>query len=146
MKGLHEDKSYHNLTVYREDVRVPPINGPYWTSNVNCVGTEDNLSQCDMVELGTVTSCENHHYAGVLCYDNEGMLTRTYIVEKDGNAESNIMAASTWFAEIIRIDNECEGQIGISVPRIIICHHEAMGGSRGGRPGGLKNLKWYRFP
>ena len=90
MKGLHEDKSYHNLTVYREDVRVSPINGPYWTSNINCVGTEDNLSQCDMVELGTVTSCENHHYAGVLCYDNEGMLTGntlTNIVEQDGNLQ-----------------------------------------------------------
>ena len=56
-------------------MRVSPINGPYWTSNINCVGTEDNLSQCDMLELGSVTSCENHHYAGVLCYDNEGMLT-----------------------------------------------------------------------
>ena len=35
-------------------------------------GLETRLSQCGKTELGTVTRCENRHYAGVICYDREG--------------------------------------------------------------------------
>ena len=53
---------------------MSPVNGPYWTSNINCDGTEENLGQCEKTELGMVTKCENQHYAGVLCYDREGII------------------------------------------------------------------------
>ena len=53
---------------------MSPLNGPYWTSNINCDGTEENLGQCEKTELGMVTECENKHYAGVLCYDREGTI------------------------------------------------------------------------
>ena len=53
-------------------MRLSVSNGPYWTSNINCNGTENRLADCEKTELGMVTKCESRHYAGVICYDREG--------------------------------------------------------------------------
>ena len=56
----------------REDIRESIVNGPYWTSDLNCTGTEEKLGDCGKTELGAVTTCESRHYAGVVCYDKDG--------------------------------------------------------------------------
>ncbi|XP_071095519.1 uncharacterized protein [Haliotis cracherodii] len=48
-------------------------NGPFWTSKMNCAGTENRLVDCSRTQLGKVTSCQNSHSAGVLCGDNVGI-------------------------------------------------------------------------
>ncbi|XP_067665056.1 scavenger receptor cysteine-rich type 1 protein M130-like [Haliotis asinina] len=59
-------------------------NGPFWTSKMNCAGTERRLSDCSRTQLGKVTSCQNSHSAGVLCGDNVGI----YYSLSDGGPEN----------------------------------------------------------
>ena len=59
------------LPVYRSSVTP----GPFWTSNVQCSGNEVRLSDCQLTELGTVNQCTSStSQAGVICFDNEGLL------------------------------------------------------------------------
>jgi hypothetical protein len=46
---------------------------PYWTTNVNCAGTEQRLRDCNM-EMGHVHQCNSGRGAGVLCTSNEGWI------------------------------------------------------------------------
>lgn len=47
--------------------------GPYWTSNVQCQGTEQKLADCQRTDFGKVTECDNVlSHAGLICFDNEG--------------------------------------------------------------------------
>lgn len=47
--------------------------GPYWTTNVTCHGNESSINQCSHVGFGNVKECKGKHYAGVLCFDREGI-------------------------------------------------------------------------
>ncbi|KAK3746952.1 hypothetical protein RRG08_030362 [Elysia crispata] len=47
--------------------------GPFWTSNVDCQGTESTLSDCQHDGFGEVSSCKSRHYAGVLCYEGSSL-------------------------------------------------------------------------
>lgn len=47
--------------------------GPYWTSNVQCQGTEARLADCQLTEFGEVTECKNVlSHAGVICFSDNG--------------------------------------------------------------------------
>ncbi|KAK3097126.1 hypothetical protein FSP39_006614 [Pinctada imbricata] len=50
--------------------------GPYWSSQFNCTGTEASLTECPHIGFGNVTECKDKHYAGVLCYDKDGVYYR----------------------------------------------------------------------
>ncbi|KAK3098541.1 hypothetical protein FSP39_020457 [Pinctada imbricata] len=50
--------------------------GPYWMTEVSCSGSERLLSECGYSRLGSVTECKSRHYAGVLCFDNQGLYYR----------------------------------------------------------------------
>ncbi|XP_021368435.1 deleted in malignant brain tumors 1 protein-like [Mizuhopecten yessoensis] len=68
--GYPNGMAYHH---YKSDLVFFEYSGPYWTSKVNCTGNESRLSECPHVALGQVKSCVNNSYAGVLCYNNDGI-------------------------------------------------------------------------
>ncbi|XP_052791481.1 deleted in malignant brain tumors 1 protein-like isoform X3 [Mya arenaria] len=51
-------------------------NAPFWTSQVNCTGNEQNFEECQKVKYGQVKDCIGRHYAGALCYQKFGVAYR----------------------------------------------------------------------
>lgn len=47
--------------------------GPYWISNVQCQGHEKSLQECQHTPAGSVNECSSFHYAGVFCFDDQGL-------------------------------------------------------------------------
>lgn len=47
--------------------------GPYWISNVQCQGQENSLQECQHTPVGEVTVCQSLHYAGVFCFNDQGL-------------------------------------------------------------------------
>lgn len=50
--------------------------GPYWISNVQCQGHEKSLQECQHTPAGSVNECSSFHYAGVFCFDDQGIYYR----------------------------------------------------------------------
>ncbi|XP_052278291.1 scavenger receptor cysteine-rich type 1 protein M130-like isoform X2 [Dreissena polymorpha] len=51
--------------------------GPYWMSNISCIGNETRLTHCRMNYLGKVRGCQSlQSHAGVICYNNDGVFYR----------------------------------------------------------------------
>lgn len=48
--------------------------GPYWISNVQCQGHEKSLQECQHTPAGSVNECSSFHYAGVFCFDDQGLV------------------------------------------------------------------------
>ena len=65
--GYPDGMAYYH---YKSDMDAV---GPYWTTNVTCHGNESNISECSHVGFGNVQECKGKHYAGVLCFDEQGM-------------------------------------------------------------------------
>ncbi|VDI52977.1 deleted in malignant brain tumors 1 protein [Mytilus galloprovincialis] len=68
--GYPDGMSYFH---YKSDMDAV---GPYWTTNVTCHGNESSINQCSHVGFGNVKECKGKHYAGVLCFDREGVYYR----------------------------------------------------------------------
>jgi serine protease 12 (motopsin) len=47
--------------------------GPYWISNVQCNGNEKTIQECPQSRIGTVAECKSLHYAGVFCFNDQGI-------------------------------------------------------------------------
>lgn len=70
----------HGLAYKHYVAEGPRTHGPYWTSSVQCTGSEANLGDCAKTVFGSVSHCNTRHYAGVLCYNEEGMSYTVYNV------------------------------------------------------------------
>ncbi|XP_060571753.1 deleted in malignant brain tumors 1 protein-like isoform X2 [Ruditapes philippinarum] len=51
-------------------------NAPFWTSKVNCSGTESTFDECPKTPYGHVKDCVGRHYAGAHCYEAFGVAYR----------------------------------------------------------------------
>lgn len=58
---------------YRASYSYKDVGGPYWSSNFQCSGSETKLQNCAHTAFGSVTHCNSGHYAGALCYNDEGV-------------------------------------------------------------------------
>ncbi|XP_062609247.1 deleted in malignant brain tumors 1 protein-like [Saccostrea cucullata] len=47
-----------------------------WISNVQCQGHEGSLQECPHSPVGSVTECKSLHYAGVFCFNDQGIYYR----------------------------------------------------------------------
>ena len=58
--------------VTRSRFGQPPRNGAIWMDNVQCLGTEDDLGECDFNGWGIDgRSCNPRRRAGVVCDDSK---------------------------------------------------------------------------
>lgn len=48
---------------------------PFWSSKFKCTGRERRLGDCNHAGWGQIKQCKSQHYAGVLCYDEQGKIT-----------------------------------------------------------------------
>lgn len=48
---------------------------PFWSSEFKCTGRERRLGDCNHADWGQIKQCKSQHYAGVLCYDEQGKIT-----------------------------------------------------------------------
>ncbi|KAK6180370.1 hypothetical protein SNE40_012539 [Patella caerulea] len=71
--GFTKGQSYRH---YKSSFEFFNYAGPYWTSNMNCTGTESNIGECAHDGFGSVKVCESRQYAGVLCYDDSELFYR----------------------------------------------------------------------
>ena len=85
-----------SYTHYKSSFSYFGYTGPYWTSDVNCTGSETSLAQCLSVPLGTVKKCNGDHFAGALCFNNEGDHSVDYVNE-GRNAMFSLTTHSTHF-------------------------------------------------
>ncbi|PVD19832.1 hypothetical protein C0Q70_20325 [Pomacea canaliculata] len=46
---------------------------PFWSSKFKCTGRERRLGDCNHAGWGQIKQCKSQHYAGVLCYDEQGL-------------------------------------------------------------------------
>lgn len=46
------------------------MEGSYWLSNVNCIGTESKLIDCEFDQWG-INNCSSTEAAGVICDNNK---------------------------------------------------------------------------
>ncbi|KAL4227453.1 CD5 molecule-like [Mactra antiquata] len=68
--GYKNGSAYYH---YKSSFIYLDYNGPYWTSNVQCLGNETQLSDCKHEGFGNVTQCNDRgHFAGVICFDETG--------------------------------------------------------------------------
>ena len=67
--------------------------GPFWTSNVDCEGTEHRLADCFKTQFGQVRQCTDHYsQAGAICFRDDGKGS----VDLDSNNVSNLRNLCCW--------------------------------------------------
>lgn len=101
--GFKNGSAYYH---YKSNFIYLEYSGPYWTSNVQCTGTESQLRDCKHVGFGNVSYCEKGHYAGVICFDEteiafriNGGNARFGRVEFNYDGKWNTICSSTWGQE-----------------------------------------------
>ncbi|RUS70459.1 hypothetical protein EGW08_021778, partial [Elysia chlorotica] len=70
--------------------------GPFWTTNVNCQGTESTLNECQHTAFGEVTKCESGHYAALLCYEGSSLEYRISGSQSDHYGLVEVFVNSQW--------------------------------------------------
>lgn len=78
---------------YAGELSSGKMKGPFWTSNVDCSGTEDKLENCSITSFGQVDECNKKpSFASVICYGSEGIQYRLSGNEsRQGQVEMNIL-------------------------------------------------------
>ncbi|KAL3866131.1 hypothetical protein ACJMK2_043461, partial [Sinanodonta woodiana] len=72
-RGYSSGLAYHHA-----DSEFAPLSGrgPYWMSNVDCKGSEKDISNCTFGDRLSLGNCSQKSSAAVLCYNDDGIKYR----------------------------------------------------------------------